>query len=210
MTAPQDVADLRLTGPGLTGILSGPTPLVEAVAFTLTRLLASSQRRVNLYLTLLRHSDADGHYRLYQAQLAALTGLSTRHPRPQPNTYLLPLRVAIEESAPPDSALSAKEEAGPPLAESPMIHEHDADSLADKTNRHLLFLHEGQRRERLAQPHCTPAYLQAWDEWWTAGRFGRLRNPAGWANLQIKAGHSPPLAPVPLPLLPPAAGSHPH
>lgn len=57
---------------------------------------------------------------------------------------------------------------------------------------HLLFLHEGERRKRLRQVHCTPEYLKAWDEWWAAGQFDGFTNPAGWANLQIKESLWPP------------------
>lgn len=61
-----------------------------------------------------------------------------------------------------------------------------------KTDLHLLFLHEGERRNRLRQRHCTAAYLKAWDDWWAAGQFQGFTNPAGWANLQIKKGFWPP------------------
>lgn len=241
MTSPpragESMAELGLdepgTGPALCCRLRGPAPLVEAVVSTLGQLLASPhrlERRVRLYLILLRQGDPGGRCRLYQEQLAALVGVSARHlrrlladlaaaglvqiqpyPRPQPNGYFLPLLAALKESASlplADSMLSAKEATATHKGESAMTHEHDDDSLADKLNSHLLFLHEGQRQARLAQPHCTSEYLQAWDAWWAAGRFGRLRNPAGWANLQIKQGRRPPVAPTPLPLLvvePPAA-----
>lgn len=61
-----------------------------------------------------------------------------------------------------------------------------------KGDKHLLFLHEGERRKRLRQAHCTPEYLKAWDEWWAAGQFTGFTNPAGWANLQIKESFWPP------------------
>jgi hypothetical protein len=61
-----------------------------------------------------------------------------------------------------------------------------------KIDLHLLFLHEGERRNRLRQKHCTAAYLKAWDDWWAAGQFQGFTNPAGWANLQIKKGFWPP------------------
>lgn len=239
--AGDSLAELRLAGPemSLCCRLSGPTLLVQAVATAFTRLLAPGPRpekRVALYLALLALADQTGRCRAYQDQLAALVGVSTRHlrrlladlaaaglvqiqpsPRPQPNGYFLPLLAVFKESAnstQPDSTLSAKEELTGQKAESAMSHEHDEDFLPDKINRHLEFLHEGQRQERLAQPHCTPAFLQAWDDWWGAGRFGRLRNPAGWANLQIKQGRWPPVAPTPLPLLatpvePPPTGNSP-
>lgn len=226
----ESIAELYLrepeSGPGLCCRLRGPAPLVEVVVLTLGRLLASPHRpdrQVQLYLALLRQSDATGRCRLYQDQLAALVGVSTRHlrrlladlaaaglvqiqpyPRPQPNGYYLPLLAALAESARvglADSALSAKETGAGQRGESAMSHEHDDETPADKINAHLLFLHEGQRQVRLAQPHCTSDYLQAWDAWWAAGRFGRLRNPAGWANLQIKQGRRPPVTPPPLPLL---------
>ncbi|MCL4303968.1 MAG: hypothetical protein KJ077_50255 [Anaerolineae bacterium] len=228
--AGESMAELCLDEPG-TGLvlcyrLRGPTPLVEAVAITLGQLIVSShrlERRVRLYLVLLGQSDAAGRCRLYQEQLATLVGVSPRHlrrlladlaavglvhihpyPRPQPNGYFLPLLAALKESASPalaDSTASAKEGTAAQRAESPMSHEHDDETLANKLNSHLLFLHEGQRQARLAQPHCTSGYLHAWDAWWAAGQFGRLRNPAGWANLQIRQGRRPPVAPTPLPLL---------
>lgn len=226
----ESIAELRLGEPGTGRVLCcrlrGPAPLVEAVVSTLGRLFASPHRldrRVQLYLALLRQSDAAGRCRLYQEQLAALARVSTRHlrrlladlaavglvhiqpyPRPQPNGYFLPLLAALRESARAglaDSTSSAKEGTAAQRAESLMSHEHDDETLVDKINSHLLFLHEGQRQARLTQPHCTSEYLQTWDEWWAAGRFGRLRNPAGWANLQIKQGRRPPVALTPLPLL---------
>ena len=79
---------------------------------------------------------------------------------------------------------------------SAMMHDDEYDQPEDQKPRaktpHLAFIHEGERQARLAQPHGTPEYLQAWDEWFAAGQFGRLRNPAGWANSQIKKGYWPP------------------
>lgn len=226
--AGDSLAELRLAGSemSLCCRLSGPTLLVQAVATAFTRLLAAGPRmekRVALYLALLALADQTGRCRAYQDQLAALAKVSTRHlrrlladlaaaglvqiqpyPRPQPNDYFLPLLAVFKESPnsnQPDSPRSTKEEPTGQRVESAMSHEHDDEPLPDKINRHLEFLHEGQRQERLAQSHCTPAFLLAWDNWWAAGRFGRLRNPAGWANLQIKQGRWPPVAPTPLPLL---------
>lgn len=226
-SAADSLAELRLRqiGSNLYFCLKGPEPLIRAIAIALTRLLAAGPRlekRVSLYLALLTQSGESGRCQVYQEQLAAVAGVSTRHlhrlladletiglvqirrqPRPQPNDYYLPLRAALRESAGltlADSPLSVKEEPAEQRGESFMIHEHD-DSRGNQSKQHLLFLHQGQRQKRLAQPHCTPAFLQAWDDWWAAGRFGRLRNPAGWANLQIKQAYWPPQAPTPLPLL---------
>lgn len=62
----------------------------------------------------------------------------------------------------------------------------------------LDFLHEGERRKRSRERHCTLAFAQNWRDWWDRAEFGTLENPAGWANLQIRQGIEPPQQ-IPLP-----------
>lgn len=139
----------------------------------------------------------------------------TVHGRKSKNSYFLPHRATAfgiiceadklqEPSKKTLSGFSSKSRPGM----SAMNHDDGDDDekhdMNDSTNQwvsskkqarvdtHLLFLHEGERRKRLRQAHCTPEYLKAWDEWWAAGQFTGFTNPAGWANLQIKESFWPP------------------
>jgi hypothetical protein len=160
-----------------------------------------------VYAALSKLADPAGWCWAYQAEIASQASLSTRHLRRGiaaleaaglvqvrrelylRNTYFLPQLADKTESA-ADKVLSGMKEDSGSEGMSAMIHDdHDDDK---RKKQHLLFLHEGQRRKRLLQSHLTPEYLQAWDSWWSAGQFGRLRNPAGWANSEIKQGHWPP------------------
>lgn len=78
---------------------------------------------------------------------------------------------------------------------------NDDDDLKNNRKRlwHLLdFLHEGERRKRSREKHCTLTFAQKWREWWDRAEFGTLENPAGWANLQMRQGIEPPQQ-MPLP-----------
>lgn len=57
----------------------------------------------------------------------------------------------------------------------------------------LNFLHEGERKKRINEPWCVPDFANAWRDWWDRRDFGKLENPAGWANLEMSRGHWPPI-----------------
>ncbi|MFN8456971.1 MAG: DnaA N-terminal domain-containing protein [Anaerolineae bacterium] len=81
-----------------------------------------------------------------------------------------------------------------------MSREHDDDSWLDQVLTTCAFARRPTPGAAGPGP-LAPDFLQAWDDWWSAGRFGRLRNPPGGLTLQIRQGHWPPQAPTPLPLL---------
>jgi hypothetical protein len=59
----------------------------------------------------------------------------------------------------------------------------------------------GELKKRVEQPHCTVEFAQAWREWWLAVMAGehKYTNPAGFANKQMRRGHSPPPLQINLP-----------
>jgi hypothetical protein len=166
--------------------------------------LSNGSLAARVYGALSKLADPSGWCRAYQAEIASQASLSTRHLRRGigaleaaglvqvrrgpylRNAYFLPQLADKTESA-ADKVLSGMKEDSGSAGLSAMIHDDD-----ERKKQFLLFLHEGQRRKRLQQSHLTPEYLQAWDSWWSAGQFGHLRNPAGWANSEIKQGHWPP------------------
>jgi hypothetical protein len=128
------------------------------------------------------------HLRRGIASLEAATLIQVRRRgRHRPNAYFLPALADKIVSA-QEATLSGMKKGT--LSESMSAMSHDDHD--ESNQKHLLFLHEGERRKRLRDPHLSPEYLQAWDSWWAAGQFGRLRNPAGWANSEIKQGRWPP------------------
>jgi hypothetical protein len=210
-------------GPPLCYRYQEPDDLARTVTARLLALMGDEQQRppprgsghsngslaTRVYTVLAKLADTSGWCRACQDEIASRAGLSTRHlrrgitaleaaglvqirrrERKWRNAYFLPGLVADMTMSLEDMVMSGMKEDIPSEGMSAMIHDdHD-----DETNqKHLLFLHEGERRKRLHQSHLTVGYLEAWDSWWAAGQFGRLRNPAGWANAEIKQGHWPPV-----------------
>lgn len=166
-----------------------------------------------VYAVLSDLADNSGWCGACQDDIASRTGLSTRHlrrgiasleaagliqvrrrGRHRQNGYFLPVLADKTVSA-QEAVLSAQDVALSDMKKGMLSEGMSAmshDDHDESKQKHLFFLHEGERRKRLRDPHLTPDYLQAWDSWWAAGQFGRLRNPAGWANSEIKHGHWPP------------------